>query len=89
MERSIKRSILRKKYEKFSKAWENEKRYQQSLLQSGHELEEGHQQLGKKPTFAMWLVAVENKRLNVSGEVLGAEKTLDEKKVQVDDVEWK
>lgn len=69
MSRAIKRSMLRKQYERFVQAWDNEKRYQKYLLADGQQLEEGHQQLGKKPTFKMWLDAVKNKQMSKEGLV--------------------
>ena len=52
---------------------------------------EGHSELSKKPTFAMWLQAVKNKRLAADvtkppPEV--AEKQQDEKRIEVTDAEW-
>ncbi len=81
--------MLKKQYERFCQAWQNEKRYQQFILASGQQLEEGHQPLGRKPTFQMWLQAVNNKK--ISAEVhqpppMAEEQN--EKAVEVQDTDW-
>ena len=85
---NIKRSILKKKYERFIQAWNNEKRYQQYLLAKGDPLEEGHQQLGRKPTFKMWLDAVHNKNVRSEEGQTEVSENTDPKKVEVEETSW-
>jgi len=87
----LERSVLKAQYTRFCEAWQNEKRFQRYLLDKGQPLPEGHSELSKKPTFAMWLQAVKNKRLAADvtkppPEV--AEKQQDEKRIEVTDAEW-
>ena len=56
----IKRSILKREYEQFCDAWKNEKIYHRLTKENGKELPEGQGELGRKPTFAMWLNAKKN-----------------------------
>ena len=87
MSKATSRSMLKAQYERFKEAWNNEKTFQKYLLESGKELPEGHNKLTKKPTFAMWLQAVKNKKL--SADVSQPPPTdSDEKKVEVTDTEW-
>jgi hypothetical protein len=62
-ERAMRRRALKAQYEKFCRAWRDEKTYQRVYVGSGKSLPDGVEQLGRKPTFRMWLTALENKRL--------------------------
>lgn len=90
MSANIKRSMLKAQYAKFVEAWTNEKRYQQYLLASGQKLPDGHNQLGKKPTFSMWMTAVRNRKIavDVTKPPPSDEVVMDEKKVEVTEKEW-
>ena len=86
---SAKREQLRRQYERFVVAWQNERRYQQFLITEGQPLEEGHQRLGRKPTFRMWMEAVRNKRIAARvGEMPPVAPEQDPKRVEVTDTEW-
>lgn len=78
---SAKRAQLRKKYEDFCKAWNNEKLFQKITIESGKELPEGIQLLAKKPTFKMWMQAMENQKQAIAS----APST---KAVEVKDTSW-
>ena len=80
----MQRASLRVAYDRFCQAWRNERRYQEHLLATGQELEEGHAKLGRKPTFAMWMAAVEQRQVQAAL----AEKGIDPKRVVVKDTEW-
>jgi hypothetical protein len=87
----IKRSMLKAQYARFVEAWNNERRYQQYLLESGQPLPAGHNKLGKKPTFSMWMAAVKNRKIAVDVNApppAVAEAKNDEKQVEVTDKEW-
>lgn len=84
--RSIERNNLRKQYERFAQAWRNEKRYQEYLESTGQQLPEGTHRLGRKPTFRMWLDAVNNKKIAAA---TGAPPAPEQSKaVEVSDTEW-
>lgn len=78
---SGKRAQLRKKYEDFCKAWNNEKLFQKITLSSGKDLPEGVQVLAKKPTFKMWMQAMENQKQAIAN-------IPPEKAVEVKDTSW-
>ena len=80
MNRSMNRSILKKKYEDFCQAWRDEKLYQRVVLDSGAELPQGTYELGKKPTFKMWVQAMKNQK--------SAQVQVPENSVSVDDTSW-
>lgn len=86
--RKMKRNGLRLQYARFCDAWNNEKRYQQYLIETGQPLEEGHAELGRKPTFNMWLQAMKNKRVDPASGAPVAEGAPDPKKVEVGKVDW-
>jgi len=81
MSRSINRSMLRKKYEDFCKAWNNEKTFQRIMKIDGKELPEGQVELGRKPTFSMWLAA--HKAKAFTPQVAPVDKA-----VEVKDTSW-
>ena len=83
MSSKLNRSVLRAKYDRFCVAWNNEKRYQQFLLSSGQELEEGHTRLGHKPTFKQWMLAMENQAVQ---RAFAAQQ--EAKQVPVENTEW-
>jgi hypothetical protein len=83
MSSKLSRSVLRAKYDRFVIAWNNEKRYQQFLLSSGQELEEGHARLGKKPNFKQWMLAMENQQVQAAYQA-----QQQAKQVEVKDTEW-
>jgi hypothetical protein len=106
--RSIKRAQQKLKYQKFAKAWRDEKRYQKYLVDiqgakvelTGEKIDENNgpvkvivapngdksPMLGRKPTFGMWKVAVDNKE--VVEQPKQAEKVTSEKQVEVDGLDW-
>ncbi len=88
--RSLRRQQLRQQYERFCLAWGNERRYQRYILENGMRLDEGHRELGRKPTFAMWLQAVRNRRLDpaTGGEIRAEAEERDPRKVEVGDTSW-
>lgn len=108
MSRSLNRSILKKQYERFCQAWNNEKRYQQYALTTGKaeiktsdmkgedgryvqqivEGDEVRNLLGRKPTFAMWLNAVNNKKIAADVHKQPIAEGSDPKKVNVEDADW-
>ncbi len=88
LNRKIQRNQLRLQYQRFSDAWNNEKRFQQYLLAKGEPLEKGHQELGRKPTFAMWLKAVKNKQVDAGSGAAVQEAAQDPKKVEVEQTDW-
>ncbi len=88
LKRKIQRNQLRLQYARFSDAWSNEKRYQQYLLANGEKLEVGHQELGRKPTFAMWLQAAKNKQLDAKTGVVVPQEAQDPKRVEVEKTDW-
>ena len=90
VQRQMERMKLKQQYAKFTKAWQNEKRYQQYRLTAGEELEKGHYMLGRKPTFTMWLDAVKNKQINAAGGTPPplSEGVSDPKQVVVTDEDW-
>ena len=59
---SLDRSVLKAQYEKFCRAWRDERLFQDITLKSGRELPDGVNKLGKKPTFRMWAKAMENQK---------------------------
>ena len=77
----MKRQMLKVQYQKFCQAWQDEKTYQRVREESGVKLPEGVQSLGRKPTFAMWLRAMENKKL-------AEQQVKPEKAVEVQDTSW-
>ncbi len=81
MSRQLDRSILKKRYEAFCRAWKDEKLYQKIALESGGKLPEGMQVLGRKPTFQMWLQAMENQKQ-------AALRAPPEKAVEVKETSW-
>ncbi len=81
MSRRLDRSIQKKRYEAFCQAWRDEKLYQQITLDAGKRLPEGMQVLGRKPTFKMWMSAMENQRQQ-------ALQAPPEKAVEVKDTGW-
>ena len=80
--------MLKRQYAKFCEAWTNERRYQDYLHAMGKPLPEGHNALGKKPTFNMWLKAVKNKKIAKDVTEPPPSDTVNEKKVEVTDSEW-
>jgi len=78
---SLKRSMLKAQYAKFCRAWQDEKLFQNVYLASGKDLPEGTQKLGHKPTFKMWVAAIQNQKL-------AAMKAPPEKAAEVKDVSW-
>jgi len=78
---SVKRAQLRWKYENFCTAWDNEKLFQKITLSSGKDLPEGMQVLAKKPTFKMWMQAMENQKQAIASAP-------PEKAVEVKDTSW-
>lgn len=85
--RAQKRAALRQKYKKFSEAWGNEKRYQRYLELEDRPLPSGTVPLGRKPTFSMWLKAVENRKISEDVEK-PPPTAADPKQVEVADAEW-
>jgi hypothetical protein len=77
--RQIKRSMLKTEYERFCRAWDAEKTFQRISKEAGQPLPEGVNILGRKPTFAMWKQARDNKVF---------EQKQEEKKVEVVDPTW-
>lgn len=78
---SLKRSVLKAQYEKFCRAWRDEKLFQKIHLESGKDLPEGVNELGHKPTFKMWVKAMENQKQ-------AALQAPPEKAVEVKDASW-
>jgi hypothetical protein len=78
---SLKRSMLKAQYEKFCRAWQDEKLFQKIYLADGKPLPEGTHPLGKKPTFKMWVKAMENQKQM-------ALQAPPEKAVEVKDTSW-
>ena len=76
----MKRAMMRKQYDKFCESWKNEKIFQRLMTENGEELPEGTFPLGKKPTFSMWMTAIENQK-NVPDQT-------DDKKVEVNSTDW-
>lgn len=83
--RKIERSKLRVQYDRFVQAWRNERRYQEFLEGQGQPLPEGHTKLGRKPTFQMWMQAMENRQVQ---EALVAQQAAEPKQVEVSSTEW-
>lgn len=81
MSRKLDRSILKKKYEKFCRAWQDEKTYQRVMAAAGSKLPDGMETLGRKPTFKMWLRAYET-------QMAAALQVPPEKAVEVEDPSW-
>lgn len=75
------RSILKKQYEAFCRAWQDEKLFQKIHTADGKPLPEGVNELGRKPTFKMWLRAIENQKQ-------AALQAPPEKAVEVKDTSW-
>lgn len=73
--------MLKAQYEKFCRAWQDEKLYQSVVLADGRPLPEGINKLGRKPTFKMWVKAIENQKQM-------AKQTPPEKAVEVKDTSW-
>lgn len=91
MSRTIKRAMLKQQYERFCRAWRHEKSYQKWAEENGEDIGEGVQKLGRKPTFKMWLDAVNNKKIAASAEQQAEqanEKKFEEKQVEVQDTDW-
>lgn len=55
LSRRFKREEAKRNYKKFSKAWGQEKNYQEFLLKNGQELPKNMPKLGRKPDFNRWL----------------------------------
>ena len=81
MSRKIERSMLRKQYDDFCRAWNSEKMIQRIIESDGKELPDGHAKLGKKPTFKMWLDAKRSGAFEQSAQQ-------EDKSVQVGDTAW-
>ena len=79
--RTMKRSMLKAQYAKFCEAWAAEKTYQRIYVADGKELPKNVELLGRKPTFKMWLTAMENRRLAEQSRPA-------EKAVEVKDTSW-
>lgn len=82
MSRSIKRTMLKKQYEKFCEAWNTEKAYQRLVLAEAGDLPTDTVPLGKKPTFKMWLTALKN------GQFDTQQPEQAKKAVEVTDTTW-
>ena len=81
MSRQLQRSMLKAQYAKFCEAWQNEKLYQRVYLETHEKLPEGTNTLGRKPTFKMWVKAIENQKQ-------AALQAPPEKAVEVKDTSW-
>ena len=80
--RKIEREQEKKAYQRFSRAWKNERAFQRYETARGEKLETPP--LGRRPTFSMWKKAMENK------EAALAAKKIDEtvKEAEKKDLSW-
>lgn len=69
----MKRAMLKARYDKFVKLWNNERLFQSIALKDGLQLPDGQNVLGHKPTFAMWLAAVRQGKLQPKQEIKAVE----------------
>jgi hypothetical protein len=78
--------MLKRSYERFIEAWNNEKKYQKYVIEEEGALPDSVQPLGRKPTFKMWLTAIRQKKITLQGTVPAA--ATEEKQVQVEEPTW-
>ena len=86
--RKFQREAMKLKYRRFCEAWGNEQRYQKYVLASGQELPKEQPLLGRKPTFKMWLQAMQNKKIAEDGVTAPPTEPEVSKQVEVQDTDW-
>lgn len=85
--RSLARNQQKIAYNRFSKAWRAEQRYQDMLLAKDGKLPEGMTRLRRKPTFKMWLNITKTYKAQQTAEPIEVQEFVDDTSLAWDEEE--